>query len=283
MLGSKQEGAPFKLVLFGRGFSLESIGSVLRKIAPYVALSLCCGASFCVCQQVLPSQAAAIAVRQRAEQGDAKAQAELGTMYLDGAGIKQDYVEALRWLRKAAEQGDRGGRFELGEMYLQGKGVEQDYVEAARWFGCPELDRDATRSCQFADVPREAQSPLLREKCDRDSADAGMAVKLQDGKPSDYQVCCSWPPHGLCTATVVANVGGTWKDVAPIGGGIADGFDRCLFFLPLKSQHNGFHDVCLPNECLPTGPDGKSCVTEVWQFGEGRYHAVPSPAASASR
>ena len=37
-----------------------------------------------------------------AEQGDAKAQYKLGTMYYFGHGVPQDYWEAVRWYRKAA-------------------------------------------------------------------------------------------------------------------------------------------------------------------------------------
>ena len=40
-----------------------------------------------------------------AEQGDAKAQFNLGVMYGDGLGVKQDYFEEVNWYRKAAEQG----------------------------------------------------------------------------------------------------------------------------------------------------------------------------------
>jgi tetratricopeptide (TPR) repeat protein len=41
-----------------------------------------------------------------AKQGNAVAQFNLGLMYDDGYGVRQDYAEALRWYLKAAEQGD---------------------------------------------------------------------------------------------------------------------------------------------------------------------------------
>ncbi|WP_315496945.1 tetratricopeptide repeat protein, partial [Haemophilus parahaemolyticus] len=40
-----------------------------------------------------------------AEQGDAAAQFNLGVMYGNGRGVKQDYFEAVKWYRQAAEQG----------------------------------------------------------------------------------------------------------------------------------------------------------------------------------
>ena len=42
----------------------------------------------------------------KAEQGDADAQYELGRMYIVGDGVPQDYDEAFRWFWKSAEQGD---------------------------------------------------------------------------------------------------------------------------------------------------------------------------------
>ena len=38
--------------------------------------------------------------RVRAEQGDAKAEADLGNLYSHGRGVAQDYAEALRWYLK---------------------------------------------------------------------------------------------------------------------------------------------------------------------------------------
>ena len=47
--------------------------------------------------------------RTRAEEGNAKAEANLGNMYFHGRGVPQDYAEAVRWYRKAADQGDAEG------------------------------------------------------------------------------------------------------------------------------------------------------------------------------
>ena len=70
----------------------------------------------------------------KAEQGDAKAQVNLGVMYHEGEGVPKDYKEAAKWYRKAAEQGDDWMQYILGLMYSKGQGVPQDYVEAAKWF-----------------------------------------------------------------------------------------------------------------------------------------------------
>lgn len=46
-----------------------------------------------------------------AEQGDATAQFDLGTMYEHGSGVSKDDVEAVEWYRKAKELGDADAGF----------------------------------------------------------------------------------------------------------------------------------------------------------------------------
>jgi TPR repeat protein len=48
-------------------------------------------------------------------------------------GLPQDYKEAVKWYTKAAEQGDAGAQFNLGSMYRNGQGVPQNYKEAYIW------------------------------------------------------------------------------------------------------------------------------------------------------
>ena len=69
-----------------------------------------------------------------AEQGDANVQFNLGVMYEDGLGVKQDDFEAVKWYRKAAEQGYADAQANLGSAYSAGRGVRQDYIEAVKWF-----------------------------------------------------------------------------------------------------------------------------------------------------
>ncbi len=72
--------------------------------------------------------------RPLAEQGNAKAQYNLGVMYRNGHGVPQDDAEAMGWWRKAAEQGNAGAQNNLGVMYGKGLGVPQDYAEAVGWY-----------------------------------------------------------------------------------------------------------------------------------------------------
>ena len=70
-----------------------------------------------------------------AEQGNASAQFNLGNMYANGQGVKQDDFEAVKWFRQAAEQGYTDAQFNLGVMYAKGQGVRQDKGQAKEWFG----------------------------------------------------------------------------------------------------------------------------------------------------
>ena len=71
---------------------------------------------------------------QAAEQGNAKAQYNLGVMYDKGLGVRQDYAQAVQWYRRAAEQGHAQAQVLLGVMYENGQGVRQDYAQAAQWY-----------------------------------------------------------------------------------------------------------------------------------------------------
>jgi hypothetical protein len=55
-------------------------------------------------------------------------------MYDMGNGVLQDYKEAVKWYRLAAEQGNARAQFNLGWMYNKGEGVIQDKVLAHMWW-----------------------------------------------------------------------------------------------------------------------------------------------------
>ena len=55
-------------------------------------------------------------------------------MYDKGQGVPQDYKESIKWYRLSAEQGDAKAQYNLGLMYVKGKGVPQDYVLAYMWW-----------------------------------------------------------------------------------------------------------------------------------------------------
>ena len=79
-----------------------------------------------------------------AEQGNAKATALLGLMYLSGEGVPVDVDEAIRWLGAAAEQGDADGQYYFGFLSvmeglregaeaLEDADVERSLRDMLRW------------------------------------------------------------------------------------------------------------------------------------------------------
>jgi len=72
-------------------------------------------------------------LRQAADQGYAKAQNVIGGMYYSGHGITQNYPAALSWFRQAADQGYAESQHNVGAMYHEGQGVTKDRAEAIKW------------------------------------------------------------------------------------------------------------------------------------------------------
>jgi hypothetical protein len=72
-------------------------------------------------------------LRPLAEQGDAKAQFELGSMYAKGKGVPVDTQEAVKWYHKAAEQGHVWAQYSLAQIYVDGRGVPRNAQEGMKW------------------------------------------------------------------------------------------------------------------------------------------------------
>ena len=53
--------------------------------------------------------------------------------YDNGEGLEQDFKEAVKRYQKAADQGDARAQGNLGVMYEMGEGVEQNSKEAWKW------------------------------------------------------------------------------------------------------------------------------------------------------
>lgn len=104
-----------------------------------------------------------------AQQGNADAQFNLGTMYDEGEGVPEDYKEALKWYQMAAEQGHEAAQTILGAIYSVGRGVTQNFKEAAKWDRLAAEQGSAT--AQF---------------------NLGWLYKMGDGVPQDYVRAHMW-------------------------------------------------------------------------------------------
>ena len=70
-----------------------------------------------------------MALKAKAEAGDAHAMGRLGFSYRDGSrGLKKNPVEAFKWFKKAADLKDPPAATSCGVAYINGSGVERNHV-----------------------------------------------------------------------------------------------------------------------------------------------------------
>jgi TPR repeat protein len=71
---------------------------------------------------------------QAAKQGAVGAQWRLGDMYEFGDGVDVDFKLAAYWYEKAAEQGEAKAQWRLAQLYENGEGVDFDIQTALKWY-----------------------------------------------------------------------------------------------------------------------------------------------------
>jgi S1-C subfamily serine protease len=114
----------------------------LRLLCVLVAMSTCIVANHAFADYAKGVQYAKqgdyVAARREyleaAQDGNAKAQNNLGYLYHQGLGGPVDFERALFWFSKAAVQGQVNAQTTLGDMYEKGDGVARDYLRAAYWY-----------------------------------------------------------------------------------------------------------------------------------------------------
>ncbi len=72
--------------------------------------------------------------RLAADKGFFRAQTNLGTLYLNGTGVKQDKKEAYYWLLQSAKQNHARAQYNVARMLEKGDGVEKSLPEAFYWY-----------------------------------------------------------------------------------------------------------------------------------------------------
>ena len=71
-----------------------------------------------------------------AEQGNVEYQIEVGSIYYEGEGVRQDLVLSRKMFQKAANQGDARGQAALGMLYEDGLGgLKRNLATAKEWYG----------------------------------------------------------------------------------------------------------------------------------------------------
>lgn len=96
--------------------------------------------------------------KELADQGDAAAQFNMGSLYRQGQGVPQDDKQAALWWAKAAEQGHTDAMDNLGLRYAKGEGVDQDWVQAYKWFSIAGMRKNAS-AAENAKVALNKMSP----------------------------------------------------------------------------------------------------------------------------
>lgn len=69
-----------------------------------------------------------------AEDGDPRAQTNLGLLYSRGLGVPKDGQKALAWFEKAAQQGYPTAEYNLATIFAKGLEVEKDQSIATTWY-----------------------------------------------------------------------------------------------------------------------------------------------------
>ena len=97
-----------------------------------------------------------------AEEGDRKAQFNLGLLHETGRGVAQNLSAAVAWYERAARQGVTQAQLNLAALHQTGRGVTQDPTEALYWLEvAARLGEGAARN-QASDAATEL-APLLED------------------------------------------------------------------------------------------------------------------------
>jgi hypothetical protein len=90
-----------------------------------------------------------------ADQSDATL--ELGVLHQNsGMGVPNDNSKAALWYGKAAKLGQGSAMFSLGTLYSEGRGVRQDTVEAYKWLDLASIYAGSEDERKRAAVSRDA-------------------------------------------------------------------------------------------------------------------------------
>ncbi|MBQ3341859.1 MAG: sel1 repeat family protein [Kiritimatiellae bacterium] len=90
-------------------------------------------------------------IKQKAESGDAMAQAQYAQMLQSGQGVDKNEAEALKWYQKAAEAGNSYAQANMGVFCQAGScGMTKDLAKAAEWYEKAAKQGNAYAQCYLA-------------------------------------------------------------------------------------------------------------------------------------
>lgn len=115
-----------------------------------------------------------------AEQGNVSAQTMLGSLFMEGKGVEEDFEQARRWYRMAAEQGSVNAQYNMAIMCYNGDGGEQDDVEAYMWFAVAAKNGNKAAARQLKPLSRKMPVDAFKEAQRR-------AAEWKPGTPSETE------------------------------------------------------------------------------------------------
>ena len=132
-----------------------------------------------------PDAAARIYLRMATNYGHPRALYGLGVMNVEGAGVRKNPQQGLKWLNAAARKHSPEAAAYLGEIYAQGEVVPQDDVRALAWYTI------ASQSAQKDDNPeifaRLTELRFAATEETRIEADAHARVWNEQNPPGEAQ------------------------------------------------------------------------------------------------
>ena len=81
--------------------------------------------------------------------GDATSQYEIGGLLSNGTGVREDDLEALRWLHESAHNDHLGAQLTLSRMLASGTFVEKDEQMAQKWLKRAEANRSQAQLAEL--------------------------------------------------------------------------------------------------------------------------------------
>ena len=167
------------------------------------------------------SESAFAVFRRAAGKGHAPAMIQMGLMYSNGDGVKQDMEKASSWLRPANVKGDPMGKYLLAECFLYGKGVPQNQKLAVSLLE------------QALELDGPARALDLLATCYH----RGWGVEVDDTKAVElYRDACGHGFFNACANLAVMYMRGDGVERSParaielLQDGVDDGNVRCMYF-----------------------------------------------------
>ena len=198
--------------------------------------------------------------KPKAEQGDAEAQAAVGSYYRLGCGVAHDYEQAVLWFRKAAEQGNADGQIGLGDSYAAGEGVAQDHVKAFWWYRKAAAQGDAKAYCHVGNSYLKGKG-VVADKVEA-YAYYDLAATISESAPASVIDL-------LTSERARANIGIMEKEMT--AGQIADGKKRANELqkeLKTKKAEVKAFETCKA-KALKGEPEGQHKVGLCYYSGDG--------------